>query len=374
MHDLPDGPAPRAVGRVQLCIRESVDGGGQLDTSSSRFSPIGILGDVQGQIATFLENRGIPSSVFNWGDDPTPYDMVVVVRPTNPGQTGFLSFLANPNYVECSNNTSNTTGACPGGTYQTGPVLLYLQQAGVNQSVRDAGTQEIPQTELAVYVQDTWKPNPRWTLNYGLRWEAQLQPDPITPPSQVFFQPFIGATVTNSTGTYRFPSDGTIPSDTKMFQPRLGFAFDPQADGRQVIRGSVGVYYARIPGLNLASSRSTNGSNGFTHFRGSVPNFYVGPAPAFGALLASNVPQSQVIFPDVFVFDEDFRNPRTLNATIGYERQLGQDLGLLLSYTHTYGQPHAVHQPERRRVREPLGHRAAGSPGEHQRNLHAHHR
>ncbi|MGH2669008.1 MAG: hypothetical protein ACRDH5_07830, partial [bacterium] len=89
------------------------------------------------------------------------------------------------------------------------------------------------------------------------------------------------------------------------------------------------------PGLNLASSRSTNGSNGFTHFRGiPFPGAYFGPVPAFGTLLQSNVPQDQVFFPDVFVFDKDFRNPRTLNATLAYERQLGPDLGLLLSYTH----------------------------------------
>jgi len=39
-------------------------------------------------------------------------------------------------------------------------------------------------------------------------------------------------------------------------------------------------------------------------------------------------------FPSVFVFDKNFRNPRTLNATLAYERQIGADLGLSLSYTH----------------------------------------
>jgi hypothetical protein len=249
--------------------------------------------------------------------------------------TGFLRFMANPNYKECSNGDTTTAAACPvGGTFQTGPVLLFLQQAGVNQSVRAAGTQEIPQTELAFYIQDTWKPNPRWTINYGLRWEAQLQPDPITPPSSVYFAPWIDSTVTNAQGTFTFPSDGTIPSDTKMFQPRFGFAFDPNADGRQVIRGNVGVYYARIPGLNLASTRSTNGSNGLTQFRGAITGGYVGPVPALDTLLASNVTAGNVFVPDVYVFDKNFQNPRTLNATIAYERQLGPDLGLLLSYTH----------------------------------------
>ena len=209
-----------------------------------------------------------------------------------------------------------------------GGLLLYLQQAGVGRTVREAGTQEIPQTELAFYIQDSWKPNPKWTFNYGLRWEAQLQPDPITPPSQVFFGPFIGRTVTNATGTYVFPSDGTLPSDKKMFQPRFGFAYDPKGDGRQVIRGNAGLYYARIPGLNLASSRSTNGSIGLTYVRSGAG------APAFGALLPSNVAPAAVDHPDVFVFDQNFRNPRTLSASLAYEAQLGSDLGVSISYTH----------------------------------------
>src|SRR2546425_232113 len=219
--------------------------------------------------------------------------------------SGFLRFIRNPNYIECSNADTTSTGPCPvAGTYQTGPVLLYLQQAGVNQSVRAAGTQQIPQDELAFYIQDTWKPNPRWTVNYGLRWEAQLEPDPITPPSQVFFAPLIGKTVTNGTGTHAFPSDGTIPSDKKMWQPRLGIAFDPQGNGRQVFRVNAGLYYARIPGLNLASTRSTNGSNGITQFRGvPFPGAYFGPVPGFNTQLPSNVPSTSVFFPDVFVFD-----------------------------------------------------------------------
>jgi outer membrane receptor protein involved in Fe transport len=213
---------------------------------------------------------------------------------------------------------------------QSGGVLLYLQQAGVGRSVREAGAQDIPQTDLALYLQDSWKPNPKWTFNYGVRWEAEIQADPITPPSQVFYAPFIGQSVTNATGTYRFPSDGTIPSDKKMLQPRFGFAYDPGGDGRRVVRGSAGLYYARIPGLNLASSRSTNGSIGMTYFRAG----FAPPVPAFNAQLPDNVPQSSVFFPDVFVFDKNFKNPRTFSTSLGYEWQVGADLGASISYTH----------------------------------------
>src|SRR5207245_6845392 len=84
--------------------------------------------------------------------------------------TGFRRYAAHSNYVECSNGTSKTTASCPAGTTITGPVLLYLQQAGVGGlSVIDAGTQSIPQNELALYVQDSWKPTPSWTIDYGLR-------------------------------------------------------------------------------------------------------------------------------------------------------------------------------------------------------------
>jgi outer membrane receptor protein involved in Fe transport len=244
----------------------------------------------------------------------------------------FVGF-ANSRYIFSSVQSFLDFAADPS---QSGGVLLYLQQAGVGRSVREAGTQDIPQTEYALYLQDTWKPNPKWTFNYGLRWEAQIQADPITPPSQVFYAPFIGQTRTRvndlgSTVVSTFPSDGTIPSDKKMFQPRFGFAYDPGGDGRRVVRGSAGLYFARIPGLNLASSRSTNGSVGMTYFRAS----FFGPVPGFGTQLPDNVAPSAVFLPDVFVFDKNFRNPRTLSASLGYEWQVGNDLGASISYTHS---------------------------------------
>jgi hypothetical protein len=249
---------------------------------------------------------------------------------------GFLDYVRlGRNYVQCSGGGSSTTGACPTGQTITGPVELYLQQAGIDRTVEDAGTQSIPQTELAFFLQDTWKPSNRLTINYGLRWEAQLQPDPITAPADVFYAPFIGRTVTNSTGTYAFPSDGTIPSDKRMIQPRLGITWDPDANGMQVFRASAGVYYARIPGLNLASSRSTNGSIGQTYFRNSALTGVLGPPPAYDSLLPPTIAASAVFQPSVFVFDKDFRNPRTFNLTLGWERQVASDLAFSITYTHS---------------------------------------
>ncbi len=247
---------------------------------------------------------------------------------------GFLNYVANGNtYVECSDGSSNTTGACPAGSTITGPVALYLQQAGIGGlTVDEAGTQTIIQHELALFLQDSWKPQPNLTVNYGLRWEAQIQPGLITPIDELFYRPFIGQTVTNATGTYEFPGDGTIPSDYSMFQPRLGVAYDVKGDGRSVVRGNAGIYYARIPGLNLASSRSTDGSRGQSLFRNSELIPILGPPPAYGELLPE--PTGGPFQPGVTLFDKDFQNPRTITATVGYDQEIGGGLVAGLSYTH----------------------------------------
>ena len=248
---------------------------------------------------------------------------------------GFLNFVEQGNgYVECADGSTSTTGACPDGTDITGPVLLYLQQSGVGGlTVEEAGTQSIPQHELALFVQDSWQPSNKLTLNYGLRWEAQIQPDAITDPDEVFFADFIGKEVTNETGTYEFPSNGTIPSDWDMFQPRLGVAYDVHGDNKTLLRGSAGIYYARIPGLNLASTRSTNGSRGQSIFRSSALTPILGPPPTYGELLPT--PQGDPFLPSIFVFDKNFENPRTISTNVGIERELHAS-GLVGSFGYTY--------------------------------------
>jgi hypothetical protein len=252
---------------------------------------------------------------------------------------GFLNYSRNPRYVECSNGSSSQTGSCPAGTDIVGPLLLFLQQVGVGGlSAEEAGTQDIPQTEVAVFAQDKWQPSRSLTIQYGLRWEMQKQADMITPPSEVFYAPFIGRTVTNSFGTHVFPSNGEIPSDYKMFQPRVGISWDPKGDGRTVVRLNGGLFYGRIPGLSLASSRSTNGSRAQNIFRASFFNGFGVTPPAYPNLVPAPPANEVPDHPAVFVFDQDFRNPRTWSASAGVEREIVPNLALLVQYNYSKGQ------------------------------------
>jgi outer membrane receptor protein involved in Fe transport len=169
---------------------------------------------------------------------------------------GFINYVnIGPKFVECLDGSTNNDGTCPKGSTITGPLLLFPQFAGVNgKFAAEAGTQTLPQLEPALFAQDKWQIRKNLILSYGLRWDAQIEPDPITPPSQVFFAPFISKS--------SFPSTGRIPSSWKQFQPRIGAVWSPGADGKTLVRLGGGICYACTPGLDFASTRSTNGSVG----------------------------------------------------------------------------------------------------------------
>ena len=234
----------------------------------------------------------------------------------------------------------------------TGPLLLFLQFAGVNgKSTNDAGTQTIAQLEPAIFVQDKWQIRKNLTLSYGLRWDAQIEPDPITPASQVFFAPFIGKP--------GFPSTGNIPSSKKQFQPRVGLVWSPGKEGKTLVRLGGGIYYARTPGLDFASTRSTNGSVGQSIYRDSTFNGFGLTPPAYDQLVpnASNLPPSD---PQVYVTSKDFTNPRTYTWSFNVEQALASDLKVTRRLHLGQDRPRQpLRGPQRPRLRLALEHRVS---------------
>ena len=90
---------------------------------------------------------------------------------------GFLNYARNPRYVECSNGSTSRDGRLPGRRDITGPLLLFLQQAGVGGlSAEEAGTQDIPQTEFALFVQDKWQPNRNLTISTACAGRCRSRP------------------------------------------------------------------------------------------------------------------------------------------------------------------------------------------------------
>lgn len=252
--------------------------------------------------------------------------------PAAPGGFG-------PNTVGCANGTYVTApAACPGGATTGGPLLLYLQGAGPSGPATDAaGFSEISNEDLALFAQDRWQIRPNLTLNYGLRWEAQIFPEPVVPPSETAYGLFLNDP--------RFPSDGTLPSPKKMFQPRVGLAWDITGEGKSVLRASYGIYYARQNMLSQVGSITTNGAQQQTIFL-NTPIIASGvPGPVWPGLVTPTAGSCTdgvrtspfPCFSGVRVYSRDYTNPRIYTTNIAFEQELAQNLSLYLDFTHAKG-------------------------------------
>ena len=98
--------------------------------------------------------------------------------------------------------------------------------------------------ELAIFAQDTWHVNSKLTFNYGFRYERQYNPSAVANNT-----PVLNAVADAATYPLfgRQIEPATIPDSQNEWGPRVGFAYDPMGDGKTVIRGYAGEYYAQTP-------------------------------------------------------------------------------------------------------------------------------
>ncbi|MDE0164670.1 MAG: TonB-dependent receptor [Bryobacterales bacterium] len=238
---------------------------------------------------------------------------------------GFIGFVTHGDrYVTCSDGSTSLHGACPPGSAIAGPVLLYLQSAtGPGVPAEQLGSQEFPMHELGVFVQDTWHPHERVTLDIGLRWDGTWHPDVFIEPAETFFAPYLDDPL--------FPSDGRIPDDLDNLQPRFGLAWDLGGNGRTVLRANAGSYVARIPMLVFAQHRTTNGAFQQTLFRSSSARG-LGPVPAIDEQI--DTAGAPPFLPDIQVADRNLELPRTWSFSSGIEQDLGRGVAASIGYIH----------------------------------------
>jgi len=253
--------------------------------------------------------------------------------------TGFLRYASpaapggfGPSTLQCADGTYITfPDACPGGGDAAGgPLLLYLQGADRAGIATDAtGFSDITNDELGFWIQDQWKVGRRWTLNYGLRWDAQLMPETVDPQSTAF-GPFLDDPA--------FPSDGTIPDQTAMIQPRFGFAWDVNGDSSSVLRGNAGIYYPRQNMLSQVGSVTTNGIQQQTLFRDSSFATFADMPVWPGVLVPQALPAGEFpLFSGVRVFDRDYSNPKITTWNVTFEQQLSDDWSAYVDFTWAKG-------------------------------------
>jgi hypothetical protein len=253
------------------------------------------------------------------------FDSVVgFLRYASPPAAGGFGPFA----VGCSNGTYVTAPAgCPAGTNSSGgPLLFYLQSSSPDGLARDAaGASNISNEEFALFIQDKWQVGHGLTVDYGFRWDGQKMPETVDPKTTAY------ARFLNDP---RFPSDGTIPNQWKQFQPRGGFAWDINQDGKSVLRGNAGIYYARQNMLSQVGSVTTNGIQQKSDFRDTSFTAFA-DMPVWPNLLTPSAVAAGTfpLFTGVRVFDRDYHNPRIYSINVGFDRELMPSMAAYVDFT-----------------------------------------
>jgi hypothetical protein len=202
----------------------------------------------------------------------------------------------------------------------------------------------------AAYWQDSWAIRPNFTLNYGLRYELDVQ-------------------------------YGNLNTDKDNFAPRVSFAWDPFKDHKTVVRGGYGIFYspvyAQIPNV-VQTLGIVNGfrqiAQVFVPITGAPGNASLTSAKIFQTLFAQGKIQCTTPAPGnfacitpadlaqpslniavthtgptpplsvVFSGQPDYQNPYSQQGEFGIEREIGGGVSVSASYiyVHTVKLPVAI--------------------------------
>ena len=166
------------------------------------------------------------------------------------------------------------------------------------------------QRELALFVQDKFEVGRRVTVNAGLRWEGQWNPQPPRPNPA-------------------FLDTSRIPDDLGMWQPRLGLTWDTTGEGRTIARVNAGTYNARTP-ANLFQRVFTD--NGITTVAlDSRTDPTILPSLVFPNGLQS-LPAGPRPVQRIFGFAADFQNPDTTATSATLEHRVNEALQMSIGY------------------------------------------
>ena len=203
----------------------------------------------------------------------------------------------------------------------------------------------------AFYAQDSWRPSPRLTIDYGIRYDLRPPMKDRTNQLGNFDRNTGSVVVPNAEALALVPAavraslphtpfvlakdvglpEGLRTTDKNNVNPRLGVAWRPFGDNRTVIRGGVGMYTVPLYGSINYSLVATVTSDVPVFFNQRTPSGYAITFPnVFPSALRSVPGLGSQDFRRANQFD--LRDPRMTQWSLTVERDLGAKTALRVSY------------------------------------------
>jgi hypothetical protein len=214
---------------------------------------------------------------------------------------------------------------------------------------------------FGAYAHDTWRFSPKWTLNYGVRWEPYLPmvwnendlggirvynfsvadfkagkksvvfpgaPAGFTYPSQK----------SDGSGPADFEGGSGVPARWNKLAPRVGFAWDPTGSGRTAIRAGYSIAYDVIAMESLLNTNNVSPwAADISYANGTLDNPWQGfelgnPFPFDWRATPRFAPGSLFI-----AFGKDLDITYSQSWNLGVQQQLGQRWLLSATYLGNQG-------------------------------------
>jgi hypothetical protein len=170
--------------------------------------------------------------------------------------------------------------------------------------------------ELAAFFQDEWRATSRLTLRAGLRYQRQFwgQPAPSIPaPGGTTFE-------------YEFPED------RDDFAPRLGVSYDLHGDGRTLLHGGYGIFYADHVTAAAGVAEMVDGRDHVRIYTRLFPE-----SVAAWRAPGRRLPEPPSGAPAVVAIDPGLKTPYAHQAALGVDQALWSDFVLAVNLLSVRG-------------------------------------
>jgi hypothetical protein len=188
----------------------------------------------------------------------------------------------------------------------TGAFQVYAQSFGETTALIHSPT-------YSLFGQDQFRVTPKLSLNYGLRYDLQVLPQPKV------CNPALTLTC-------------NIHYSKNNVAPRVGFAYSLGSKGSTVIRGAFGLFYIQEDLLDTSQALLSNGIS-----RPFLLLFGPGPFATYPTSLTSFPTGAGGPPPSATVFSPVFRSPYVEQANLAVEHQFGASTALSVGYVYTHG-------------------------------------